>query len=192
MRVIGGTARGRRLRVPAGHDVRPTGDRVREALFSILEPDLHGAVVLDGYAGSGALGIEALSRGAAHAVLVERDRRAATAIRENLAATGLGERARLHPADVRRFARAPRGGPFDLVLLDPPYAEPLAGLVALLEDLRAAGGLTPGARIVVERDRRDPDLDAPLPGWLAREGPRTYGDTVLLLLRAGEVEEMDP
>lgn len=173
--------------------MRPTGDRVREALYSIVEADLRAAVVLDAYAGSGALGIEALSRGAPRAVLVERDRRAVAAIRENLEATGLSERALLHPADMRRFARAPRGGPFDLVLLDPPYAESMSQLVGLLADLREAGALAPWARVVIERDRRDPDLDAPLPDWLAREGLRTYGDTVLLLLRAVEpAKEMDP
>lgn len=186
MRVIAGTARGRRLQAPAGRDTRPTSDRVKEALFASLAPLLDGARVLDCYAGSGALGIEACSRGAAHAVLVEQDRRALVALRSNLDRAGLGGCATVVAGDVARFCRAPAGGPFDLVLADPPYATPLATVWAHLGDLHAAHGLADGATVVVERDRRDPDLidamtAAPTPALeCVRE--RTYGDTVLLYL----------
>jgi 16S rRNA (guanine966-N2)-methyltransferase len=180
MRVIAGTARGRRLVAPAGRDTRPTGDRVKEALFSSLGR-LHGAVVLDLYAGSGALALEALSRGALRAVLVEQDAKALQAIAANLETTALGERAAVWRGDAVRFCRAPSGGPFDLVLLDPPYDEPQEALFARLEDLRAAGGLAPDAYVAMERAAREPDPDPP--PWLAREGARTYGDTMLRYFR---------
>jgi len=180
MRVIAGTARGRRLTAPAGRDTRPTGDRVKEALFSSLGR-LHGAVVLDLYAGSGALALEALSRGASHAVLVEQDAKALQAIAANLDTTGLADRARVVRGDAVPFCRAPSGGPFDLVLLDPPYDEPQEALFARLEDLRAAGALAPDAYIAIERSVREADPDPP--AWLAREGARTYGDTMLRYFR---------
>jgi 16S rRNA (guanine966-N2)-methyltransferase len=166
MRVVAGEFKGRRLRMPRGAPTRPTADRVREALFSMLG-DVEGARVLDLYAGSGALGIEALSRGAAAAVFVERDARAAAAIQANLDAVGAeGEVSRVDALD---FLKRPMS-PFDLVFCDPPYdsgpriAEPLAErLPALLSD---------DARIVTESDKRNP-LELPFP--LIRE--RTYGDT---------------
>src|SRR5687768_5446234 len=116
MRVVAGTLRGRRLVAPEGKDVRPTADRVREALFSAIADDLPEAVVLDLYAGTGALAIEALSRGAASATLVESDRRAAAAIRHNLQALGLGDRAVLRTADAARWAARPSpAGPYTLL-----------------------------------------------------------------------------
>jgi 16S rRNA (guanine966-N2)-methyltransferase len=181
LRVIGGQARGRRLVAPRGRDVRPTSDRVREALFSILAERLPGAVVLDLYAGSGALAIEALSRGAARAVLVERDRRAARTAATNLERAGVTARARLVQADAARYVAEPSDGPFDLVFCDPPYTLPLAGIHAQLTRLHAAGGLAPDALVVVERDKRDPDLGLPPPPFLASSGERSYGDTVLNL-----------
>jgi 16S rRNA (guanine966-N2)-methyltransferase len=186
MRVIAGTARGRRLTAPAGRGTRPTGDRVKEALFSSLGR-LHGAVVLDLYAGSGALALEALSRGAARAVLVEQDPKALQAIAANLEATGLGERATVVRGDAVRFCRRPDGGPFDLVLLDPPYGEPQEALFARLEELRAAAGLAPDACVAMERAVREPDPDPP--SWLAREGARTYGDTMLRYFRYRQEDE---
>ena len=198
MRVIAGTAKGRRLIAPRGRDVRPTSDRVREALFASLGERVAGARVLDLFAGTGALGIEALSRGAAEAVLVERDPRAAAAVAENLRRSGLADRARLLRQDAARFCRDPRGfsraargvrgfspdeyGQFDIVLVDPPYAEPTAAVHRLLADLMAAGGLAPGAVCVVERDRHDPDPDAPPPAGLALTRTASYGDTVLVYL----------
>src|SRR5262245_47937855 len=125
VRVIAGSARGRRLVVPEGDDVRPTKDMVREALFSAL--DARGAVVdarvLDLYAGSGALAIESLSRGAEFATLVERNRRAVEAINTNLETLGFDEQARVVSQDATRYAgsSAPSDAPFDLVFLDPPY-----------------------------------------------------------------------
>jgi 16S rRNA (guanine966-N2)-methyltransferase len=166
MRVVAGEFKGRRLRMPRGAPTRPTADRVREALFSMLG-DIEGARVLDLYAGSGALGIEALSRGAAAAVFVECDARAAATIQANLDA--VGAEAEVSRVDALDFLKRPMS-PFDLVFCDPPYdsgpriAEPLAErLPALLSD---------DARIVTESDKRNP-LELPFP--LIRE--RTYGDT---------------
>jgi 16S rRNA (guanine966-N2)-methyltransferase len=166
VRVVAGQFKGRRLAAPRGTRTRPTADRVREALFSMLG-DVDGARVLDLYAGSGALGIEALSRGAASAVFVERDPRAVAAIERNL--EPLGVEATVARAEALRWlARAE--GEFDLVFCDPPYdvASRLAG--ALAERLAA---LTPDhARIVTESDKRNP-LELPFP--LLTE--RSYGDT---------------
>lgn len=120
MRVITGTARGRRLKTLEGRDVRPTTDRVKEALFSIIQFELEGRTVLDMFAGSGQLGIEALSRGASKAVFVDSDKRAAAVVRENLEHTGLADRAEVYNADSLMFVRN-RGERFDIALLDPPY-----------------------------------------------------------------------
>lgn len=182
-RVIAGRARGRRLEVPPGAGTRPTSDRAREALFSVLGPRVPGAAVADLFAGSGGLGIEALSRGAARAVFVERDPRAAAVVRANLERTGLAGAAIVVRGDAGAFCARPRGRPFDLVLVDPPYARPLAGVWSLLTVLRDAGGLTPDATVVVERDRRDVPLTRGPPAWLALDHPRSYGDTVLLVMR---------
>lgn len=165
MRVVAGEFRGRRLRMPK-RGTRPTADRVREALFSMLG-DLDGARVLDLYAGSGALGIEALSRGARTAVFVERDPRAAAVIERNLTELGLDQS--VIGDDVMRFLD--RGeGTFDLVFCDPPYDSGPRIAGPLSERLPAL--LAPDARIVTESDKRRP-LELPLP--LIRE--RTYGDT---------------
>jgi 16S rRNA (guanine966-N2)-methyltransferase len=166
VRVVAGEFRGRRLAAPRGMRTRPTADRVREALFSMLG-DVSGARVLDLYAGSGALGIEALSRGAESAVFVERDARAASAIERNLASLGLDER--VVRQDVLRFL-ASDGGTFDLVFCDPPYdsASRLAGPLA--ERLPAL--TSDRARIVTESDKRTP-LELPFPLLVER----TYGDT---------------
>ncbi len=183
VRVIAGVAKGRRLGVPRGRAVRPTSDRVREALFASLGDVVEGAVVLDLFAGTGALAIEALSRGARRAVLVERDPKAAAVVAENLERTGLGASAHLTRMDAARFCVAP-GEAFDLVLVDPPYTEPATKILELLEDLRAAGGLAPGAIVVLERDRRDAALPWPLPAGLVSRRVATYGDTVLHYLEA--------
>ena len=176
MRVIAGTARGRRLAAPRGATVRPTTDRVKEALFSILQPRLRGAVVCDLFAGSGALGIEALSRGAASVTFVESNRRALDAIRANLEATGLAAAADVRRADLPQ-ALAVLAGPYDIVLADPPYdldSETLATLVGGVAGLLADGGV-----LVLERDRRS---DAPTwPTDVRPLPPRRYGDTTLHL-----------
>jgi 16S rRNA (guanine966-N2)-methyltransferase len=167
MRIVAGDLGGRRIKAPPGRGTRPTSDRVREALFSILGP-LDGLHVLDLFAGSGALGIEALSRGAASAVFVDDDPRAVAAIRDNLASLGLS--ARVHRRDAIAYLRGAREGSFGLVFLDPPYssADELAG--ALSERLPALS--TDDARIVSESDKRHP-LELSLP--LLDE--RVYGDT---------------
>lgn len=175
---------------PKGRDTRPTPDRVREALFASLGPRLPGAVVVDLYAGTGALAIEALSRGAASAVLVESDRHAVGAVRTNLEVGGVTDRARIVAGDVAAFCAAPSGGPFDLVLCDPPYAVPLATCLDHLEVLEARGALADDVHIVIERDRRDADLDTDPPGWLAVADRRSYGDVALVRLeRAPDAQE---
>jgi 16S rRNA (guanine966-N2)-methyltransferase len=177
MRIVAGRHKGRRLRAPTGAGTRPTADRVREALFSILGP-MDGLRVLDLYAGSGALGLEALSRGARSATFVESARPALAAIRANLAATG--EDAEVVSADALVWLRgaAEGGGAFDLVFCDPPYdaaartAQPLAELLP-----RVAA---PQALIVTESSKRNPlEIDLPL------ADERTYGDTRIAIHRGG-------
>jgi 16S rRNA (guanine966-N2)-methyltransferase len=203
-RVIAGRARGRRLASP-GEGTRPLGDRVKQTLFAILEPDLPGATVLDLCAGSGAAGIEALSRGAARVVFVDRDRAACAVIVANLRSTGLaGPAAIVRRSDALAYlgGAAAGDGPFDVVVLDPPYAE--AGLlVAALERLGAPGpviepgsaiapgsaitpgpapGLVPlGGRVVAKRFWRDP-LPATV-GLLASDRERRFGETTLTFYR---------
>lgn len=174
-RIVAGSAGGRRLATPAGAATRPTSDRVREALFSTLG-DLTGLRVLDGYAGSGAVGLEALSRGAAHALLVESDRAALAAVRANVAALGLA--ARVHAGDFARLVTGAPDRPYDVVFLDPPYAEPVDAVVAALG---AHGWLADGATLVVERSSRSREPTWP-PGVQAR--PRAYGETTLWYVRA--------
>jgi 16S rRNA (guanine966-N2)-methyltransferase len=178
MRVIAGRYGGRRLQAPTGRTTRPTSDRVREALYAMLG-DVEGVSVLDLFAGTGALGIEAISRGARHAVFVERDRAAIEAIEANLKALGLGEEQvqlrREGAEDALRRARK-RKETYDLILIDPPYGRALE-LVARLQ--AALGGLlAPGARVVVESDRR-----TPLGLELALEKERRYGDTTIAIHR---------
>jgi len=175
LRVIAGEFGGRRLRMAAGV-ARPTQERVREALFSILGR-VEGARVLDLFAGSGALAIEALSRGAARAVLVERDARAAAAIADNVRALGLGARARLFRSDAVRYlgsSRAAHDAPFDIVFVDPPYDS--AVRIAPLLAQRLPPLLSENAVIVTESHTKAPLL---LPFALLRE--RRYGETRLAL-----------
>ncbi len=176
LRVTGGVLRGRRLRAPGG-GVRPSADRVREALFARLA--LEGARVLDLYAGSGALGIEALSRGAASAVFVERAPRSLAALRENLAALDLEERSQVRTGDAARAVRrlAAEGARFDLALLDPPYASGEAARA--LEALRDTGLLAPGATVVIEGSRRH---SLPRVRGFRLRDQRRYGDTLVTRL----------
>jgi 16S rRNA (guanine966-N2)-methyltransferase len=160
LRIIGGRHRGRRLRFPAGVDIRPTPDRVRETLFNWLQPRLDGARVLDLFAGSGALGLEALSRGAAHATFVERERRAADAI-ATLAREWQESAVDVATADALAWLGKPVSCAFDIVFLDPPYDAELAGPVATA---LARGWLAPDARVYVERRARVPLPDLP-DGW---------------------------
>ncbi len=172
MRVTGGSARGRRLKSP-GAGARPTSDRVREALFDVLEArGVSFTSVLDLYAGSGALGIEAISRGAERCDFVERDAGNLSIIKENLRALGLEREGKVHRVDASRAASRLRG-PYALVLADPPYGEPSA--VASLAELAQGPLLSPGGVIVLEHSSRRtaPEAIGPLPlAWTRR-----YGDT---------------
>jgi 16S rRNA (guanine(966)-N(2))-methyltransferase RsmD len=182
-RVIAGSARGLRLQAP-GTGTRPLGDRVKQTLFAILEPDLPGVRVLDLFAGSGAAAIEALSRGAAHATLVERDPGAVRVIAANLGHTRLAGRATIVSTDVLAWLHRPETsafGPFDLVFVDPPYAEPglLADTLAAVEPF-----LGPGARVVAKHFWRDrPPVQV---GLLASERERRFGETALTFYRRQE------
>ena len=215
MRVIAGIAKGRRLRAAPG--TRPTADAVKEALFSTLGPRVAGRRVLDLYAGSGALGIEALSRGAAAATFVERDPRAVSVIRTNLEAAGFSGQARVVEAPVERFLSSapshasgasgpppgrsgqpepagPSGleaGAFDLVLADPPYALDPAGV---LERLSWSAVLAPGALVAIEVAAGslpvEPAHAATPPGGLAVRAVRRYGDSAIVY--AGYAEGAEP
>ncbi|HET7028860.1 MAG TPA: 16S rRNA (guanine(966)-N(2))-methyltransferase RsmD [Candidatus Limnocylindrales bacterium] len=183
-RVIAGSARSIRLATPGGV-TRPLGDRVKQTMFAILEPDLPGARFLDLFAGSGAAGIEALSRGAAEAVFVERDAGAARTIEANLRATRLaGERAGVARREVGAYLADPRvpGSPATIAFVDPPYAEPellLAALRALGDPLGRV--LSPGARVVAKHSSRT-SLPARI-GLLASERNRRFGETALAFYR---------
>jgi 16S rRNA (guanine966-N2)-methyltransferase len=152
MRIIGGRLRGRRLAVPSSQTIRPTADRLRESLFNILThaygDPIAGARVLDLFAGTGALGIEALSRGAAFALFIDERAEARALMRENVAALGLGGVSRIFRRDATRLGAAHPVEPFSLAFLDPPYGQGLAE--AALESARLGGWFTPGALIVVE------------------------------------------
>ncbi len=191
-RIIAGVARGRRLAVP-GTGTRPTSDRVRESLFSALDSELvaasrgwAGLRVLDLFAGTGALGLEALSRGAAAAFLVESSRPAVKVLEANIAAVGCPG-ARVILRDARRLAGepAPAGGA-DLCFADPPYDWSAADLRDLLSALAAAGWLADGARVVVERPARDGA--SPLPADWTDARQRHYGDTALWYGRPAAAE----
>ena len=170
MRIVGGTLGGRVLRAPAGSATRPTSEKVREAIFNIL-PDVAGAEVLDLFAGSGALGLEALSRGAAHATFIDRAKPALAVLRANVAALGLAERATIVAGDaVELAARHTPATPWRFVFVDPPYRSELAPRAVL-----ALGALAPDAVIVIEHDRRNAPPDAL--GSLLRTDERRYGDT---------------
>jgi len=177
MRVIAGELGGRRLQTARGTATRPTAGRVREALFSMLGELAAATEVLDLFAGSGALGIEALSRGAARATFVERSPRALAALRANVAALGLRERARVLEEDALTALRGP--AKYDLVFLDPPYA--MAAELGGVLSSRLPAALRPGARVVSESDRRAP-LELALP--LLRE--RRYGDTMIRIHEKSE------
>ena len=178
-RIIAGRAGGRVLRTPPGSGTRPTSDRVREALFSALTA--RGAVeeasVLDLYAGSGALGLEAASRGARAVVLVESDRRAARVIESNIVALGLPGVGVVTAPVATYLAR--EGTAYDLVFLDPTYDVGEDALGAVLGALAGGGWTAPGTLVVVERSSRSPEPTWPL-GWEATK-PRRYGETTLWL-----------
>jgi len=176
-RLISGVAGGRRLKVPRA-GVRPTGDRAREALFNSLGSllDLEGARVLDLYAGSGALGLEALSRGAAEAVFVENGAGVLPVLRDNVATVGL-RGATVLPGSVTTVVGGAAGAAFDLVFADPPYAVSVAEVLGVLRSLVEGGWLAPDAVVVVERSSREQPWEWPTPLLGLRD--RRYGEAVL-------------
>jgi 16S rRNA (guanine966-N2)-methyltransferase len=185
LRIVSGGLRGRNLITPEGQGTRPTSDRARQAVFNILEhaawaPELHGARIMDLFAGSGALGFEALSRGAAFCLFVETDEAARGAIRENIDALGLFGATRIHRRDATDLGQRPAsaGDPFDLAFLDPPYRQSLAERA--LAGLAEGGWLKPGALVMVERGSDEPELSAP--GYTVLDA-RDYGAARVSFLR---------
>ncbi len=178
-RIVSGSARGRRLRTPVGDRTRPTSDRVREALFSALESalgSLEGLRVLDLYAGTGAVGLEAMSRGAGVALLVESDRRTARLTQQNADDLGF-RRAEVVAGPVERTMAQPPRAPYDVAFLDPPYSLAEDDLGRVLTALAGNGWLARGATVVVERSARSDE-----PGWpagITADRRKAYGETVL-------------
>jgi 16S rRNA (guanine966-N2)-methyltransferase len=176
-RIVAGAYKGRRIATPPGRGTRPTSDRVREALFGALGA-LDGIRFLDLYAGSGAIGLEAASRGASAVLLVESDARAGRVIRDNIVALGAGTVARLAPSRVESvLSGGPLGQRYDIVVADPPYDTGETEITAFLAALVAYGWLADDALVIVERSSRSPE-----PGWppdLASERSRRYGETTL-------------
>jgi 16S rRNA (guanine(966)-N(2))-methyltransferase RsmD len=179
-RIIAGTYGGRRLSTPDGTDTRPTSDRVREALFSSLDAAnvLYGRRFLDLFAGSGAVGLEAASRGAAHVLLVESDPRAARALRANVTALKAESVVTISAGRVSStLSGGPIGGQYDVVFADPPYALAEEEITAMMRDLIAREWLAPGGLVIIERSKRSPE-----PSWvdgITGDRSRRYGETVL-------------
>lgn len=176
MRVIAGSLKGRRLKAPTWEGLRPTSDKLRETLFNVLGPRVRGARFLDGYAGTGAIGIEALSRGAAQATFIDEDPRATTLIGENLAQCAVTEGYAIIRASLarglERLRADPAFVPFDIILLDPPYEDSAARELATAGEMMAPGGV-----VVLEHQRRRP---APASiGRLARQRDLVSGDSAL-------------
>lgn len=178
-RIIGGTAGGRRLETPRGQTTRPTSDRVREALFSAIEArtgSLDGLRFLDLYSGSGAVGLEAWSRGAGVVTMVEQDRRTASLITRNAATLGFA-RARVISATVATVLASPPTAPYDLVFSDPPYPLPDTDVDADLAALVGHGWLVPGALVVVERAAKRSRVT--WPDGIVEDRTKRYGETAL-------------
>ena len=176
LRIVAGRLRGRRLRVPPGAPLRPTSERVREAMFNILGQDLSGFDVLDLFAGTGALGFEALSRGARRAVFVESDPKTATMLRASAAALGVEREARVIVGRVEQVLdRARLGGPYHVIVADPPYDR--TGEAPLVEAIDAAALLALHGTLVIERQKRTPPHEG-TPG-LRRVRTADYGDSSL-------------
>jgi 16S rRNA (guanine966-N2)-methyltransferase len=183
MRIVGGRFKGRVLQSPADSEIRPTSDRLRETIFNILahayDDPLTDAAVIDLFAGTGAMGLEALSRGARKALFVEAAGNGRALIRANVDALGLGGATRIFRRDARKLGQAPPGECFSLAFLDPPYGQHLAE--AALVALRDGDWLTPQALVIVE-DRADAELQLP-EGFMLLE-TRVYGDKKIVVLRA--------
>ena len=177
-RIIAGALKGRRLATPPGDRTRPTSDRVREALFNALAPggDLTGHRFADLYAGSGAVGLEAISRGAEHALFVESHHQTAKLLRRNVGDLGV-ETAEVISAPVEKVVASPPGEPYDIVFADPPYAVADEAVASVLEALVAGGWLAEDAEVVVERSGKDAAV--PWPAEISEDRVRRYGSTAL-------------
>lgn len=186
MRIIAGEARGVRLATPEGRDVRPTLDRVREASFSIIGPGLVGARFLDLYAGTGANGLEALSRGAAHAGFVESDAASRKLITENIARTKFSDRARVHAVNLPAgLSRLIHETPFEFIYADPPHR--FTDYAALFDAVAASGLLATGGVLVLEHATRTPVVD--FVGVYERVRQAAYGETTLSFFRPREIPQ---
>lgn len=181
MRIIGGSLKGRRLEPPDWPGLRPTSDKLRETLFNVLAPRIEGSRVLDGFAGTGAIGIEALSRGAVHVTFVERDPRAARLIARNVERAGLGpDRHVIIRAELAGAVHRLTGQLFDIIFLDPPYGAPeLSGAMTVIEPI-----VTRDTLLIVERAKRDSTPDRS--GCLERARDVASGDSVLSFYRRAQ------
>jgi len=188
MRVIAGSAKGRKLRAPKGRIVRPTADRVREAVFSMLGRRVEGAAVLDLYAGAGTLGVEALSRGARRAVFVERSAHIAHVLRQNLERCDLRENAEIVVAKVVEYLSRGSGetSAFDLIFLDPPYRIADTEVEGVLKGLVERGILAEGGLLVIERSKSSTAIAA---ASLIARNAKTYGDTRIAIFEKRAVGE---
>lgn len=184
MRVIAGEARGKRLQGPKGSDVRPTTDRVKESVFNIIQFEVPGARVLDLFAGSGALGIEALSRGAAYCVFVDASKESVKIIRENVAACGMEKRCTIQRADSESFCKSFRGGTFDLVFLDPPYGK---GMINLAIEALVSCDILSERGIIVAESNKEEDLPQEI-GAIELAKVYHYGNTKISIYRRKEAK----
>lgn len=175
VRVIAGTFGGRKIETPEGKRTHPMAERVRNALFNSIGAEVEGARVLDAFAGSGAVGIEALSRGASHVTFVERDRVAQQVIAENIALLGIEEQAKLVKASVAAWASTYDGELFDLIFVDPPYHDPQFSTA-----MQISGLLKPGALMVLSRPGRS---ESPTKPGVVVVDNRSYGDAALTYFR---------
>lgn len=197
MRIVAGEFRGRTISAPDGEATRPTSDRVREALFSSLYSQLggfEGAVVLDAFAGSGALGLEALSRGAARAVFFERDERAAAVLKKNVRACGLDDsRAKVVRRDVMGVSPDMAGGPFDLVLLDPPYRDDPSAVLEMTSRLIEGGSVSADALVVYEHATASREAVGEAAARLGYDvlTCKKYGKTMVTMVRYGHPGDAD-
>ncbi len=190
MRIISGTSRGRRLAALRGHSVRPTSDRIKESIFNILGKEIEGKVVLDLFAGTGNLGLEALSRGASQAIFVERARDALRMIQRNLLQCRFSDQAEVIPKEVNRAIGllAARSASFDLILMDPPYEK--GWVQRTLLKLNRHNIYHEGSILVIEHSRREP-LPQRTGKWTVIK-QRMIGDTMISLLQAGNSQEDSP
>ena len=187
MRIVGGRLKGRTLIAPQTRAIRPTADRLREAIFDILVhryDAIDGARVVDLFAGSGALGLEAISRGAATALFIDNGAEARALIRGNIEALALGGVTRIWRADATKLGKAPSGEPFTLAFLDPPYGQNLAG--PALSELTRGGWLATDALVLVEEDAK---AEIAAPENFAELDRREYGDTQIVTFRFASAGE---